>query len=533
MKNGSGSLFLAGALTALMSTAAFAQSASSNAQPVSGGVLKIAVNEAPVCIDPIQITNFTALNIGRNFSATLTDQHPVTGEVLPWLATHWDINSDATEYTYYLRDDVTFADGSKLTAQSVKNNIENIRNVIGPKANRAYNYLSYYKDADIVDEHTIRIRFSRPSGHFLTAASSAWLTIYSDATLAKTAEQRCAGEGLVSAGPFNLASWSQLEGAVLERREDYNWASKSSENPSKAYLERIEVVIAPEDSVRTGLLRSGEAQFITAVGIADESSLVSEGYELLVGRNPGIPVGLQFNTQSGLLTDRNIRRALVHAVNRDELVGALLSSKAQASTGVLVDSVPGYVDLSKEIAYDPAETARLLDEAGWKEKGPDGIRVKDGKPLSVSLTLHGNNRDKGEFIQQNFKDAGIDLQLVLVPDGADVINDILNPHKFEIWIANATEADPDLLRSYYGPDYRNIPNTSDQWLREAAEAQLSLGDPAERAAKVAEIQRHVIEEAYSNPLYPVTQVSGHTAQVRGALLDVLSRLRLEAAWVAE
>lgn len=533
MKKGACSLILAGGLAALMSSAAFAQSAADAAKPVSGGTLKIAVNEAPVCIDPIQITNFTALNIARNFSATLTDQHPVTGEVLPWLATRWEINSNATEYTYYLRNDVTYADGSKLTAQNVKNNIENIRKVIGPKANRAYNYLSYYTDADIVDDYTIRIKFSKPSGHFLTAASSAWLTLYSDATLAKTAEQRCAGEGLVSAGPFNLTHWSQLEGAVLERRDDYNWASKTSANPSKAYLERVEVVIAPEDSVRTGLLRSGEAQFITAVGIADEAALVGEGYELLVGRNPGIPVGLQFNTQAGLLADKTIRRALVHAVNRDELVGALLSSKAQPSNGILVDSVPGFIDLGKEIAYDPAQANKLLDEAGWNEKGASGIRVKDGKPLAVSLTLHGNNRDKGEFIQQNFKEIGIDLQLVLVPDGADVINDILNPHKFEIWIANATEADPDLLRSYYGPDYRNIPNTKDQWLREAAEAQLSLGDPKERAAKVAEIQRHIVEEAYTNPLYPVTQVSGHTAEVKGALLDVLARLRLEAAWVAK
>jgi peptide/nickel transport system substrate-binding protein len=521
--------FFAGSLIVLASSTALAQPAT----PVQGGTLKIAVNEAPVCIDPIQITNFTALNIGRNFSATLTDQDPVTGEVGPWLAKRWEVNADATAYTYYLRDDVTFADGTKLTAQSVKNNIENIRNVIGAKANRGYNYLSYYKDADLLDEHTIRINFSKPSGHFLTAASSAWLTIYADSTLAKTAEQRCAGEGLVSAGPFNLTSWSQLEGAVLERRPDYAWSAKSSANQGPAHLDKVEFTIAPEDSVRSGLLRSGEVQFITAVGIADEEAIVGEGYELLVGRNPGIPVGLQFNTQSGFLTDKNVRRALVHAVNRDDLVGALLSSKAEASTGVLVDSVPGYVDLSKEIAYDPTEAGRLLDEAGWAEKGGDGIRVKDGKPLVVTLTLHSNNRDKGEFIQQQLKDIGVDLQLTTVPDGADVINDILNPHKFEIWIANATEADPDLLRSYYGPDYRNIPNTKDEWLREAAEAQLAIGDPAQRAAKVAEIQRHVIEEAYSNPLYPVTQVSAHSAEVKGSILDVLSRLRLEAAWVAK
>jgi peptide/nickel transport system substrate-binding protein len=516
---------LASSLT-LVSTTALAQSA----EPVTGGTLKIAVNEAPVCIDPIQITNFTALNIGRNFSATLTDQNPVTGEVVPWIAERWEVNGDATAYTYYLRDDVTFSDGTKLTAQSVKNNIENIRNVLGAKANRAYNYLSYYKSSDLLDDHTIRINFNKPSGHFLTAASSAWLTIYADSTLEKTAEQRCAGEGLASAGPFNLTSWSQLEGAVLERRADYSWNAKSSANQSPPYLDRIEFTVAPEDSVRTGLLQSGEVQFITAVGVADENAIVDDGYELLVGRNPGIPIGLHFNTQSGLLVEKEIRRALVHAVNREELVAALLSSKAEPATGVLVNSVPGSIDLSKEIAYDPELAGRLLDEAGWKRTA-DEVRVKDGKPLVLTLTLHSSNRDKGEFIQQQLKAIGVDLKLATVPDGADVINDILNPHKFELWISNATEADPDLLRSYYGPDYRNIPNTNDEWLRKAAEEQLSLGDPKERAAKVAEIQRHIIEEGYSNPLYPVTQVSAHADTVHGAILDGLSRLRLEAAWI--
>ncbi|MGL4962488.1 MAG: ABC transporter substrate-binding protein [Inquilinus sp.] len=194
--------------------------------PVEGGTLKIAVHEAPVCIDPIQITNFTPLNIARNFTISLTDQDPATGEVRPWAATRWEVNSDATEYTYHLRADITYADGQKLDARSVQANLDNIRNKIGPKANRAYNYLSYYAGSDIVDENTIRIRFSHPSGHFLTAASSAWLALYSDATLAKSAEERCGG-ALISAGPFNLTKWSQLEGATLERREDYAWASPS------------------------------------------------------------------------------------------------------------------------------------------------------------------------------------------------------------------------------------------------------------------------------------------------------------------
>ncbi|WP_201835764.1 ABC transporter substrate-binding protein [Microvirga zambiensis] len=499
-------------------------------QPVSGGVLKIAVHEAPVCIDPIQITNFTPLNIARNFAVSLTDQDPVTGEVKPWVAKRWEVNENATEYTYYLRDDVTYADGQRLNAESVKANLDNIRKTIGPKANRAYNYLTYYDGSDIVDEYTIKIKFSHPSGHFLTAASSAWLALYSNATLAKTPEQRCAG-ALISAGPFNLTKWSQLEGATLERRENYAWASPSSANPGKPYLERIEFIIAPEDSVRTGLLESGGVKLITAVGVADEEAIKAAGFTLKEGRNPGTPYGIQFNVQTPILSDKKVRQALLHIIDREEMLGALESSKAVPSTGVLVASVPGAIDQSSKIAYDPKLANKLLDEAGWSARDTNGIRQKDGKPLRIVLSGYGNYRGQAEYVQQAGKKVGVDFALALIPVGSDIVKDILNPHKFEAIFGNATEADPDVLRSYYGPEQRNVPNSNDAWLKKAVIDQLGYGKLEDRFAKIAEIQDHLVEEAYVNPLYPVTQVLAFDPKLKGALPDVLVRLRLEAAWL--
>lgn len=528
MNIGISPLLLVSGLTAVASPS-FAQS---SAEPVSGGTLKVAVYEAPVCVDPIQITNFTPLNIARNFSISLTDQDPVTGEVKPWAAERWEINSDATEYTYYLRKDITYADGQKLDAKSVKANIENIRNKIGPKANRPYNYLTYYADSDIIDDYTIRIKFSHPSGHFLTAASSAWLTLYSNATLAKTAEERCAG-ALISAGPFTLTKWSQLEGATLERREDYRWASPSSKNPGKPYLEKIEFVIAPEENVRTGLLESGEVQLITNVSVADQPALEAAGFALEVGRNPGTAFGLQFNVKTPILTDVKVRQALLHAVDRQEMIAALESPKAVPATGVIVSSVPGAIDQSADIAYNPDLSNKLLDEAGWSERNADGIRIKDGKPLRIVLSGYGQYRSQAEYVQQAAKKIGIDLALELIPDGSDIVTNILNPHKFEIIFGNATEADPDVLRSYYGPEQRNLPNSDDDWLKKAVIEQLGLSKQEDRFAKIAEIQRHIVDQAYANPLYPVTQVFARDPKLKGVLPDVLVRLRLEAAWLEQ
>lgn len=517
------SMAVAGMLSALSAVTAFAQ-------VPTGGTLRIAVHGDPICIDPVQMTTHTTLNIGRNFSATLTDQDPASGKVVPWIAKRWEVNQDATQYIYHLRDDVTYSDGSPVNAASVKKNLENILHVLGPKANRAYNYLTYYAGAEIIDDYTIKINFSKPSGHFLTAASNAWLTLYSDGTLAKTAEERCSG-ALSSAGPFNLLSYAKLEKTVLERRKDYSWSSPASANPSAPYLDRIEFVVVPENSVRAGLLRTKEVNMISDVGVTDEAPLVGEGFHLLSGINPGVPVSIVFNTQAGRLTDLNIRKAFLHAVNRNELVEALLSSTAKPASGVLVASVPGYLDLSKEIAYDPALANHYLDSAGWSKRNADGIRQKNGAPLKITLTANADRRLHSELLQQQLRAVGIDLAINILPSGTDTVVDVLNPHKFEAVIGSATEADPDILRTYYGPDFRNLPNTKDTTLGDATRRQLALGEVNERNAVIAEIQRRIVDEAYAVPLFPTVQVYAANAAVHGVLFDSLSRLRLDAAWL--
>ncbi|MGL4962487.1 MAG: ABC transporter substrate-binding protein [Inquilinus sp.] len=304
-----------------------------------------------------------------------------------------------------------------------------------------------------------------------------------------------------------------------------------SANPGKPYLQTIEFVIAPEQSVRAGLLESGEVQLITGVGVADEAALEAAGFVLKVGRNPGTPFGIQFNVKTPILSDPKVRQALLHAVDRAEMVGALESAKAIPATGVLVSSVPGAVDQSADIAFDPDLANRLLDEAGWTGRDASGTRLKDGQPLRITLSGYGAYRGQAEYVQQAAKKIGVDLPLEMIPDGSDIVFNVLKPHKFEAIFGNATEADPDVLRSYYGPDQRNVPNSDDDWLRKAVVEQLAFGKPEDRFARIAEIQRHLVDEAYANPLYPVTQVLAQDSKLKGAIPDVLVRLRLEAAWL--
>lgn len=109
-----------------------------------------------------------------------------------------------------------------------------------------------------------------------------------------------------------------------------------------------------------------------------------QAFTLDVGRNPGTPFGPQFNVKTPILSDVKVRQALLHAVDRQEMIAAIESPKAVPATGVLVNSVPGAIDQSADIAYDPDLANKLLDEAGWTELDANGVRVRTANRCASS-----------------------------------------------------------------------------------------------------------------------------------------------------
>src|SRR5882757_2701935 len=94
--------------------------------PRPGGTLRVAVSSDAGCLDPQQVISNDTIWAARQLVDSLTDQDPNTGQVTPWLATSWQTNADATGYTFTLRPDVTFSDGSPLTAQVIKENFDKV-----------------------------------------------------------------------------------------------------------------------------------------------------------------------------------------------------------------------------------------------------------------------------------------------------------------------------------------------------------------------------------------------------------------------
>ncbi|WP_091505453.1 MULTISPECIES: ABC transporter substrate-binding protein [Amycolatopsis] len=521
------------AVPVLLAAACSAGASSTDAGPPRpGGTLTLAVGSNPDCLDPQQASTNASLNVGRQLVDSLTDQDPRTGEIKPWLADTWQVNADATSFTFHLRPGATFSDGTPVDAAAVKTSFDGIK-ALGVKAALGSGYLAAYRGAAVVDPQTVRLDFSVPSAQFLQASSTMSLGVLAPAAYAKTPDQRCQGDGLIGSGPFVFTSFKQNSDVVLSKRKGYAWGSSLWQHQGEAYLDAIDYKIVPEPGVRTGSLLSGQLSATTEVQPVDEAQFQGGGFGEQTRPNPGIVFNLHANTTRGVLTDEAVRQAVSAGINRQEVVDTVLSPNYKPATSILATTTPLYTDLSPELAYNPSRATQLLDAAGWVP-GPDGIRVKNGQRLSAAVIfspVFNQNQSVLELIQQQLRKIGFDLRIELHTTAETTQLQQAGNYEF-LWY-NVTRADPDILRNIFSTKAGNRSKlAAGNPLDAQLDAQAAALDPAVRKPAAEQAQRLVVEHAYAIPVFELTQVVAFGPQAHAIGFEASSRLQLFDTWVS-
>ncbi|MFI0897264.1 ABC transporter substrate-binding protein [Streptomyces sp. NPDC020983] len=499
------------------------------AQAGGGGqVLRFATDTQPDCLDPqVSPDDITAV-IDRNIFDSLVD---VTsdGTVHPWLATRWKVSPDGLVYTFTLREGVTFQDGTPLDAAAVKATLDH---AVAPatKSQYAVNLISGYREATVLDPHTVTVRLARPSASFLQALGTPYLGIQSPTSLRENAGKLC--RHLVGSGPFRFTGWKTNRSIDMVRNDAYDWGPQGS-HAGPAYVRGLQIQFVPENSVRFGMLTSGQTDVAGGLPPAEAGTLSrASGFRLAVAQAPGGVYTAFFNSRRGPLKDERVRLALTRAVRIDQLVKSIYFGRYQRAWSPLS---PATVDYDPSLAgswrYDPALAARLLDQAGWTGRDPQGYRTKDGRRLTLkwpyTQQLIREQRDiLGQGIQAEARRAGIDIEYVKEDAGAfikDIVAGNADMHAFSF-----ERAEPDVLRYPFASDQTlthgggnvfgvRFPQL-DGWLDEAARS----GDPAVRAADYAKAQRYIVRHAVAMPLYVPQYLAGVSGRVSGLRFDAQS-----------
>ncbi|WP_405487901.1 ABC transporter substrate-binding protein [Nocardia sp. NBC_00511] len=528
---------LTGALAATLTLAACGSGDSGggggepSGPPQSGGTLRYGLSSAPTCSDPAQSGTNQTIYVTRQIVDSLVDQDPASGALRPWLADTWNYTADAKSFTFHLKDGITFSDGTPLTADSVRKNFDSIVALGGVKAPLGASYLSGYVGSVALDPRTVRIEFSAPNAQFLQAVSTPQLGIQADATIGKSAEERCQG-GNIGSGPFTYAEWKQNASATLAKRAGYQWGSGVFASQGEAHLDKIAFTVVPESGVRTGSLASGQLDAISDALPQDIKQIEGGGGRAQFTANPGVVFGLQPNVTRGPLRDPAVRTALLPAINRKELVETVLGPQFKPATGVLAANTPGYVDLSTRVTYDPDAAKKQFDQAGWVP-GADGIRVKDGQRLSAAVLfspVFAGNQAILELTQQQLKAVGFELRLEPVSVADSIVRQ--NNKDFDFAYYNTTRADGDILRATFAFDQRNLNvRPAGDNLDVLLTQQLATTDADARARLIGDAQRAVLDDGLWIPTIELSQAIGVGGKVAGVKFEASARLQFHDTWL--
>jgi peptide/nickel transport system substrate-binding protein len=370
--------------------AAAPTSAPAPAPAVAGGRLRMSYSQVVADTLNQHVSNFTQTRmIGRHVLDCLVAVNPATGEVTPWLAESWEISEDGREYTFKLRQDVKFHDGTPFNAEAVKFNFDY---TMDPNTKHGFAYGALggakYKTTEVVDEYTVKVIFNEPHGTFLPFLSDGGAGIDSP-TAIKEHGENYGITALVGTGPYRFVEWVPKDRVVLVPNPDYAWASAVSGHQGPPFLEELIFQEIPENATRAAALQNGDVQMAQLVESQASDFDGSPDVEIVLVPKPGTVRMYVLNMNRPALSDIRVRQAINHAIDKEALIQLpAWSGIGRPGIAPLPANMVPNGDLSQltpfDYPYDPERAAALLDEAGWT-LGPDGVRSKDGQPLILEV----------------------------------------------------------------------------------------------------------------------------------------------------
>lgn len=491
--------------------------------PAQGGELSFALATSPDTLDPHRSGLAVSVRVIRTIHDSLVVQLP-DHTIKPWLATEWEVSEDGLSYTFKLREDVKFHDGTPFNAEAVKYNFDRILDP-ATKASNAAALLQPYQSSEVLDEYTVRLNLATPSRAFLGNLSQALLGIVSPAAAQKYGDQL--GQHPVGTGPFKFVKWEENAGIQVERNPDYKWAPELVTNQGAPYLDGIDFRIVPEEATRIGSVLS--KQVLAAETVPPQHILTLEkdpNFQLLQTNTVGLPYTLFFNKDREPWNELKARQAVQLAVDVDTIVKTLYLGTYERAWSPLTPGTFGYdASLEQSIKPDIPKANRLLDELGWV-RGEDGIRVKDGKKLTLRYVDGTPNREKRNdiavMIQQQLKQIGIAVEVEITKDIRTVV---YTNGDYDLYGNSQVNSDPNALYSFYHSydpkgqaslSRLNDPDV-DQWLEQGRVEK----DDAKRAELYQQVQQYIIDHAIILPIYVFPYTVAASNSVQGVLFDSL------------
>jgi peptide/nickel transport system substrate-binding protein len=487
-------------LRGLLAVLLIAIAACTPSAPASGSLV-YGLTLAPSGIDPhLNASSELGIPLSSVYD-TLVFLDPETGTFVPGLARDWTISSDGTVYTFHLRRDVTFHDGTRFDAQAVRANIEYTLNPDNHSQKAAF-MLGPLDRVETPDDFTAVLVLKEPYAPLLDSLSQVYLGVASPKALEEWGSVDYQFHQ-VGTGPYTFVEYVPNDHLTLHANPDYDWGP-SIYQEKRAAIETITFRFFTDSATRALALEGGLADIVGEVPPHDAERLsASGGYSLLPVPIAGQPLQFMLNTARSPTDELAVRQALILGLDRAAIVQTVFGSTSPVAQGPMSLNVMPFLAEDPLPDNDPAEAARLLDGAGWILEQGQTLRSRDGQTLQLMIVAPswGSNLEVAQLLQANWERLGIDVQIETAA-GFGPLKEAQAAGEYNLIGVNLFGTDPDLLRPFFTTDgsYNWSMVHSAELDRLLLEGSQSTQDSTLRAAMYEQVARQIREQALILPV---------------------------------
>ncbi|MFW8633749.1 ABC transporter substrate-binding protein [Cribrihabitans pelagius] len=407
------------------------------------------------------------------------------GSVVPGLAESWEISGDGTEYTFTLRDGVTFHDGSAMDAEDVKFSLDRARAEDSTNAQKAL--FEGITAVEVLDPRTVKLALDKPDGSLLF--NLAW----GDAVIVAPESIEGIKSQPVGTGAFTFQEWVQGDRITLARNPDY-WG----EAPA---LASATFKFISDPTAAFAAMMAGDIDAFDNFPAPENLPQFEADprFQVLVGSTEGETI-LSTNNKQPPFDDIRVRQALAHAINREAIIdGAMFGYGTPIGTH-FAPHHPAYADLTGQSAHDPEKAKALLAEAG----------IAEGFETTLHLPPPSYARRGGEIVAAQLAEVGIKAEIINV-EWAQWLETVFRGKDFGLTIVSHTE--PMDIGIYARPDYYF--QYDSKAFQELMARLNATSAPEEREALLREAQEILAQDYVNGYLFQLPKLGIAKAGIEG------------------